>query len=66
MKFSQDKEVNRLVSRLVREGWCYRRGGKHGKLIHPAAAGFLTVPGSPSDHRTIQNMQRNLRKLQGR
>lgn len=66
MKFSQDKEVNCLVWSLVREGWCYRRGGKHGKLFAPTAGGFLTVPGSPSDHRTIHNMRRDLRKLQGR
>lgn len=63
MKFSQDKDVNRLVWRLVREGWCYRRGGKHGKLFLPEATGFLTIPASPSDHRTVHNLRRDVRKL---
>jgi hypothetical protein len=52
MKFSRNKDVNRLVSQLVGEGWRYRRGGKHGKLYSPEAMGFLTIPTTPSDHRT--------------
>lgn len=63
MRFSRDKDVNRLVCELVREGWRYQRGGKHGKLLAPEVKGFLTIPGSPSDHRTIRNMHRDVRKL---
>lgn len=63
MKFNRNKDVNRLVSRLVREGWLYRRGGKHGKLFAPEATGFLTISASPSDHRTLHNMRRDVRKL---
>lgn len=63
MKFSRDKDVNRLVSQLIREGWRYRRGGKHGKLSSPDATGFLTISASPSDHRTLHNMRRDVRKL---
>lgn len=64
MRFSSDKDVNRLVCQLVREGWLYRRGRKHGKLISPEATGSLTIPGSPSDHRTIHNMRRDVRRIQ--
>jgi predicted RNase H-like nuclease len=66
MRFSRDKDVNRLVCELVREGWRYRRGGKHGRLVSPEATGFLTIPGSPSDHRTFQNMRRDVRRLLAR
>ncbi len=64
MRFSSDKDVNRLVCELVREGWQYRRGGKHAKLISPEATGFLIISGSPSDHRTIHNMRRDVRRIQ--
>lgn len=63
MKFSRDKDVNRMVSQLVREGWRYRRGGKHGKLFSPGAIGFLTIPATPSDHRTLHNLRRDVRKI---
>lgn len=62
MKFSRNKDVNRLVSQLVREGWRYQRGGKHGKLFSPEATGFLTIPASPSDSRIIHNLRSDLRK----
>jgi predicted RNase H-like nuclease len=66
MRFSRDKDVNRLVCELVREGWRYRRGGKHGKLFSPETTGFLTIPGSPSDHRTLRNMRSDVQKLRAK
>lgn len=63
-RFSCNKDVNRLVCELVRAGWQYQRGRKHGKLFSPEAIGFLTIPCSPSDHRTIHNMHRDVRRIQ--
>ena len=33
MKYSSDKDVNKYAKQLVREGWGFKRGKKHGKLI---------------------------------
>lgn len=66
MKFSTNKDVNRFVRELIRRGWRYRRGGKHGELVSLGVAGFLTIPSSPSDQRTIQNLRRDVRRLVAR
>ena len=33
MKYSSNQAIRDLVRELVRSGWSYRRGGKHGKLL---------------------------------
>lgn len=63
MKYSTDKDTNRFVRKLLREGWSFRRGGKHGKLAAPAKKGFLTIPSSPSDVRTLRNLQSDAQRL---
>ena len=55
MRYCRDKQINKLIADLVREGWQFSRG-KHGKLRAPSGSGFVTVPSTPSDHRTIQNL----------
>lgn len=60
MRYCRDKQINKLVANLVREGWQFSRG-KHGKLRTPSGRGFVTVPSTPSDHRTFQNLCRDIR-----
>lgn len=60
MRYSSCKEIDRLVRSLVRAGWEFRHGRKHGKLLCPLAATFLTVPGSPSDRRAFLNFRRDV------
>lgn len=56
-------EIDRIVSQLVRQGWQFRRGRKHGRLYAPLGGGVLTVPGTPSDSRAWLNFRRDARRL---
>lgn len=61
MRYCSDKEVDRLIRRLVSQGWLYRNGSKHGRLAHPAGSPVLTVSRTPSDWRSVRNFFRDLR-----
>ncbi|WP_174490597.1 hypothetical protein [Paraburkholderia oxyphila] len=52
--------MNQLVKRMVRIGWIF----EHGKLRHPAGIGCVTFPRTPSDHRTLLNFRRDIRRLE--
>lgn len=62
MKYSSSKEFDALIRQLVREGWSYSRGRKHGKLSPPAGGNRITVPASPSDWRAVMNFRRDVRE----
>jgi hypothetical protein len=47
MKYSSCMEFDANIKQLVREGWSYSRGRKHGKLSPPSGSDLITVPGSP-------------------
>jgi hypothetical protein len=66
MKYCSNKEIDLLIRQLVRQGWAFRRGGKHDKLIHPSGWPTLTVAKSPSDWRCLQNFRRDLRQVESR
>lgn len=63
MQYCQDKDINRLVGEMVRTGWSFARG-RHGKLRHPAGVGFITFSKTPSDHRCLMNIRRDIRLLE--
>lgn len=62
MKYSTNKDIAHLISELVREGWRFQRGGRHGKLRSPSGR-YLIVPGSPSDWRAFKNFERDARQM---
>lgn len=61
-RYSSCAEIDGVVRRLVREGWTFRRGGRHGRLTSPDGRNSVTVPGTPSDWRTPRNFVRDLRR----
>ena len=61
MKYSSSKEFDVLVRQLLRQGWSFSRGKKHGELRPPMGHQMLIVPGTPSDIRAILNFRRDLR-----
>ena len=63
MKYSGDKDIDQFIRQLLREGWNYRRGRKHGRLVAPGGKYFVTIAGSPSDRRSFDNFQRDVRKI---
>ena len=63
MKYCKCKEINTLIKKLVREGWKYYRGSKHGKLLDPTSRRRLTVPISPSDCRAYMNFKHDVQRV---
>lgn len=63
MKYCSSKEIDVLVRQLVRQGWSFTRGKKHGRLRPPCGRTALTVPGTPSDCRAFLNFRRDLRHV---
>jgi hypothetical protein len=61
--YCHDKDINRFIQNCVREGWSFKRGKGHGKLYHPTGAWFITISQTPSDHRCLLNIQRDIRRL---
>lgn len=44
-----DKDVNKLIKGLIKQGWVFTRGKKHGKLTSDMAAEPIIISSSPSD-----------------
>lgn len=65
MKYCSNNEIDALIRQLVRQGWRFHRGGKHGRLTHPGGRPTVTVAKSPSDFRSLENFRRDLRKATG-
>ena len=63
MKYCTCKEIDQLVRSLIREGWIYSRGGKHGRLLPPNGRAKLSVPHTPSDCRAFLNFRRDVRQV---
>jgi hypothetical protein len=62
MKYSKDRAISDFVSSLIRSGWEYHMGGRHGKLVSPEGR-RMSVPCTPSDHRAFKNFRSDIRKL---
>ncbi|PTD97579.1 hypothetical protein C8261_02550 [Pseudothauera lacus] len=63
MRYCSNKDVNQLVRELVQAGWTFRCG-RHGKLVPPSGLGFITISQTPSDHRCLLKIRRDIRRLQ--
>lgn len=61
------KEVRCLLRRLQEQGgWVGRRTtGNHLRLRHEESGGAVTIPGTPSDCRSLKNTERDLRRALG-
>ena len=63
MRYSCSKDIDQIVRRCIQSDWTYRRGSKHGLLSPPRSRLFVVVPGTPSDWRTLQDFERDLRRV---
>ncbi len=63
MKYSKCKDIDRLVSRLIRTGWCYKRGTKHGRLYSPSGKLYITVSTTPGCSRSYPNFRSDVRRI---
>ena len=59
-KYTNDKDINKLINLLIKEGVCtYKAGKKHGKLIFENGR-KITVSKSPSDYRAFENFKHDV------
>lgn len=65
-KYSNNKDINKSVKELIRNGWqpLTKVKGKHLKILAPNGI-WLTVPTSPSDVRAVTNFKKQARKITG-
>jgi hypothetical protein len=59
------KETRELIERMIADGWedlgCSRG---HWKLRWPGTGQKVSVPGSPSDHRSLANTRSKVSRIQ--
>lgn len=61
-KYSNNKDIRKLITNLLCNQWLYTSGRKHGKLHSPEGK-RITVPTSPSDRRAYKNFLNDIQKL---
>jgi hypothetical protein len=64
MNYTSCKNLNKVLSATLREGWTLERGGrgKHGKIIHPSGK-YVSFSISPSDTYAFRNVEKDIKKL---
>lgn len=63
MQLSSHKAQNACLKELVRNGWTYYRGGRHGVLTHQKHPEIkISVSTTPSDVNGPKNMMKQVRK----
>lgn len=62
MKYSTDKDINKLVRRLVQLGWSVKKGKKHPLLSSPQGK-RMPIPSTPSDRRALYNFSKDIKKM---
>ncbi len=61
--YSNDKDLQRHVAVLVKQGWTFIKGKTHGKLVAPNGR-RMPVAVSPSDRRGFENHVHQVERLQ--
>lgn len=59
---TQNKDLNKYLKTLIGNGWQIDCQGRHIKLYYPGSDGIVTVPKSPSDMRSIENVKAKVRR----
>lgn len=64
MKYSSDKDMNKDIRQLIKEGWIFYKRKKHGKLSPPNHPEITSiVSSSPSDTHACSVFRREIRTL---
>lgn len=66
MKYSSHKDIDKRVRALLRIGWSFTRGTKHGKLRTPSGRVIVTVSVTPSCRNALQLFNSHVRRAEGR
>jgi len=60
--YCSDKDVNKFVKSLIKQGWTYTKGKKHGKLTADFTDVKLTISSSPGDRRYLTVLKQLMRR----
>jgi hypothetical protein len=60
-RYSNNKDIQKLVCQLIKHNWKFQRRKKHGSIFLPAGKRF-TVPSTPSDKRAFQNFSKDIQR----
>lgn len=60
--YCSDKDVNKFVKSLIKQGWTYTKGKKHGKLTADFTDVKLTISSSPSDRLYLTVLKQLMRR----
>lgn len=63
MKYCSSKDINNHIKKLLKQGWLFEWGGKHGKLLPPNGRPAITVSKSPSDRCAFLNFKRDVKQM---
>jgi len=64
MRYSKDRDIDGTVKELIKQGWRFYQGRKHGRIKHPRGQATITIPKTPSDHRSAINFSSQVRRLE--
>ena len=62
IKYSSDKDINKMVRKLIRKGWTIKPGKKHRSVVSPGGR-CVAIPSPPSDYRASKNFSQQVRSL---
>jgi hypothetical protein len=62
MQYCKCDKTNAAVKKMLKLGWTFSWGGKHGKLKAPIGGKTLTVAWSPSSSRSFLCFKRDVRR----
>lgn len=62
-RYSSSKDIQKLVQRLIQEGWSFEPGRRHHRIYPSHGRSFLVIPGTPSDCRAFINFSADARRL---
>jgi len=63
MKYSSNKDVNSFARHLVVDGWRFKRGKKHGKLVAPGGRGIVVIPSTPGKKRALRELESLVKRV---
>lgn len=63
MRFSSDKDINLFAKDLVRDGWRFKSGKKHSKLLAPGSRDMVVIPSTPGKQRALQEMESTVKRI---
>lgn len=61
-RYSTCNIINDIVKRLIRQGWEALKGRGHPRIKSPDGKITITVPKTPSDHRSTMNWISQIRR----